>query len=75
LITIIEKHQIYYLHPEDIIYIRKGQMPNYLRKHYVEVHLKTEDDILEIDNIEVKELHHLISSGKHIEIKKHFRRV
>ena len=72
-VTIINDHQIYYLHAEDVIYIRKGQMPSDLRKDYVEVH--TYKGRLEIDNMKVQDLHKLLSSGKAETIKNIFRRL
>lgn len=72
-ITVMENHQIAYIHPEDVLYIRKGQMPSYLRKEYVEVHLRY--GRIEIDDMKVKEFHNLLSSGKVYEIKKVFRRL
>jgi hypothetical protein len=72
-ITIIEKHQIAYIHPEDVLFIRKGTMPIDLRIEYVEVHLRY--GRIEIDDMKVKEFHNLLSSGKIHEIKKVFRRL
>lgn len=79
MITIIDKFQVYYLRPEDILYIKKGErtLPSDYG-YYVEVYLKKHVDggrRLEIDDIQVKELHSLLSSGKHQDIKKVFRRV
>lgn len=72
-ITVMEKHQIAYIYPEDVLFIRKGQMPSDLREEYVEVHLRYGK--IEIDEMKVKEFHNLLSSGKVHEIKKVFRRL
>jgi hypothetical protein len=73
LITIIEKHQIFYLHPKDILYINKGQMPS--KEDYVEVHFKSMGSRLEILDMKVKNLHNLLTSGKFHDLRKQFRRV
>lgn len=70
-LTIINNHQICYLRIEDVIYIKKGEMP--LKDNYVVV--QTYKGKMEIDNMKVMELHKLLSSGKAQTIKNVFRRI
>lgn len=69
-VTIINDHQIYYLHTEDVISIRKGMTPRDI--DFVEV--KTTKGKIFIDDMKVQDLHKLLSSGQAETIKNVFRR-
>lgn len=72
-VTLINESQIYYLHTEDVICIKKGDMPRDLRNDYIVVY--TTKGKIEIGNMNVKQLHGLLSSGKAETIKNKFRSI
>ena len=71
-VTLIDETQVYYLHAEDVICIKQGDMPTVLRKDYIIVY--TTKGSLEIYDMSVKELHGLLSSGHAETIKNSFKK-